>query len=696
MDNIFNGILGFSSIKEFLEQINQTTDDFLFLYDIKNDRNQFFAAVDEVFAIGKPGSTSNTFAEMLAIVHPADRKTVMQDIEELCMGKKTTHDLNFRMFNRRGETVWVNSRGKLIPDEDGTPRAMIGRLSEEAVRHLFNPLTGLWNLTKLREDLKGRLGGGPGWLILLEISMLTDINLSHGRNFGNQLIRDVADKLEEIDIAEATYHVTPNQFAVILSDVPEETAAAIYRQIREAFQDRCTLLAGGVPIDKGVFFDVSQLIDSANVTLKKANQNPGGGIAFFSAEEVQHRINALMLLEEMKESVQNAFEGFEVLYQPQIKSGSYALHGVEALLRYHSPKRGRVFPDEFIPLLEKSGLIDAVGMWVLETALLQCKKWRESIPALQVAVNFSAVQFEDRSLGEKIVDALERAQLPGSALTVELTESIQLSGSKQFFDLIKYIKSYGVRFSIDDFGTGYSNLGYLKQLDVNEIKIDRSFVMEIDKNSYNYRLISNIIEFAKTNAIHTCCEGVETAKEISVLEPLQADIFQGYLFDKPCSAEEIANKYIYTSSDGYQARMTAIDEIQRFKEQFGAIHFEPQNILRANDIGLWILRVNKNTGSYNLHVDDVMERVLGLSQKLSPSECCHYWISRVSAAEAEYVKNAARMMISGRKAVQLDYHWNHPTFGEVLVRSSGIRTQDEPGVIVVEGYHRILTGIEGT
>lgn len=119
-----------------------------------------------------------------------------------------------------------------------------------------------------------------------------------------------------------------------------------------------------------------------------------------------------MLLEEMTESVQNGFKGFEVYYQPQIKSGSYELHGVEALLRYNSPKRGRVFPDEFIPLLEQSGLIESVGMWVLETALAQCKAWRENIPALQVAVNFSSVQFEDRRLGEKIVDALKSLQLP--------------------------------------------------------------------------------------------------------------------------------------------------------------------------------------------------------------------------------------------------------------------------------------------
>ena len=696
MDKAFKEIQSILAVNRFLEQINQVTDDFLYLYDIENSQIRFFAPLSDAFAPGTNDDTTYSFEELLAIIHPADRKKVSQDIEEISSGKRHTHDLDFRIVNKHGEIVWVNSRGNLIRDEDGKPSVMLGRLSEEAVRHLFNPLTGLWNLTKLREDLKTRLSAGHGWLMLLKVPMLTDINLSHGKGVGNQLICDIAAMLEEIDCTEMAYHIDSNQFAVVFGDVSEQMTEVIYQQICGVFQERCMLFAGVVPIDQNVFIDVSQLIDSAKITLNKAAQNPGEGIVFFSAEEIQQRISALLLLEEMKASVQNGFAGFEVLYQPQIKSESYELYGVEALLRYHSPNRGRVFPDEFIPLLENSGLIDSVGMWVLDTALAQCKKWREYLPDLQVSVNFSSVQFEDRRLGEKIVYALERAQLPGNALTVELTESVQLNDKKHYSEQIKYITAHGVRFSIDDFGTGYSNLGYLKQLNVNEIKIDRSFISEIEKNTYNYRLISNIIEFAKTNSIHACCEGVETAKELSVLETLQADFFQGYLFDKPCDVDEIAQKYIHTSSDGYVARMAAIDDIHRFKAQFGSVHFDAQNILRANEIGLWILRFYKKTGRGDLHVNDVMEHTLGLSQKLTPKECYAYWHDRIPAVEVERVEHAMKMMRNSGNAVQLEYRWNHPVLGEVNVRSSGIRTYDTPDSVIVEGYHRILTGVEGT
>ncbi len=691
MDKLLDEVKDLSAIKKYLAAINQTTDDYLFAFDIPRNTLQFFGPIGASFAIEQE-CLLDTF---LTVVHPADRKALSADAEQMCAGTKDAHDLDFRMFNRRGETIWANSRARLLFDEDGKPSVAIGRLSEEALRHLFNPVTGLWNKTRLRSDLRKRICTENGWLVFLAIPSLDEINLTHGRDFGDKLLCEMADLLEEIDGIEESYHIDQNNFALVLRECDADAIDAIYAHICAKMNGRCSVYAGAVPIDKKVFIDVSQIIDSAKITLKNAVKNSSGQVVFFSTEDMEKRINELTLLEELKESTQNGYEGFEVHYQPQIKSGSYELYGVEALLRYHSKKRGRVFPDEFIPILEQSGLIDSVGMWVLETALQQCKEWRRDIPDLQVAVNFSSIQFEDARLGEKIVDALKKTGLPGNALSVELTESIKLAENKQYYNIIKYIKSYGVRFSIDDFGTGYSNLGYLKQFEVNEIKIDRSFVTDIEKNTYNYRLISNVIEFAKTNAIHACCEGVETARELSVLEPLEADFFQGYLFDKPCTAEEIAQKYIQTSSACYEARIKAIEEINSFKEQFGAIHFNPQNILSENDIGLWILRLDAKNNCNELHVDRVMKKALGLKKNLSPEECYLYWHSRIAPAYINYVDRALLLMIKSRKAVQLEYRWQHPSDGEVFVRSSGICTQGKGVKLMIEGYHRILTGKEG-
>lgn len=695
MDKILGGVKDFSDIKKYLAAINQTTDDFLYVFDFSNHQIEFFGPIYNSFNINQIEQQICTYEEFLSVVHSADRKALRADLKKALDGEKDAHDLDFRMFKNSGETVWLNSRGKVLHDDKGNPYAMIGRLSEEAVRHLFNPVTGLWNKTKLHDDLQNKLKKNKGWLMKLRIPSFVDINLMHGREFGNELLCEMAELLEEIEGVEESYHTDSNDFALILHECEAEKVEEIYQNIYNGMREKCSVFGGVAPIDNRIFIDVAQIMDAANITLQTAAQNASTNVGFFSVEEIDKRIKDITLFEEMKESVQNDFEGFEIYYQPQIKSGSYELYGVEALLRYNSKKHGRVFPDEFIPILERSGLIESVGMWVLSTALLQCKEWRKSLPALQVSVNFSSIQFENPGLGEKIVGALKEVGLPGSALTVELTESVQLNARAQYSELVKYVKPYGVRLSIDDFGTGYSNLVYLKQLDVNEIKIDRSFVTDIEKNTYNYRLISNVIEFAKINSIHACCEGVETAKELLVLEPLQADFFQGYLFDKPCSVEEITQKYIDSSSEPYKLRTTVIEEICRFKEEFGSIHFNPIKILSENNIGLWIMRIDEKKNRYELYADSVMERVLGVEQKLSPKECYNHWHSRISPEHVEYVDNAIDSMIVVGKAVQLEYDWIHPMVGKVHVRSSGIRTLDDGDRINLEGYHRILTGVEG-
>jgi len=690
MDKLLNAVKDFSSIKNCLEAINQITDDFLYMYDFINNTLQFFGHINEVFHISDTVRNVIMFDDFLRIVHPSDSPQLSAAMSDLRRGVTDSYDINFRMFNVQGKTVWVNSRGKVLHDEDGAPYVMIGRLSEEALRHLYNPLTGLGNKTKLREDLEIRIGTGKGWLMLFGIPTLASINLTHGKSFGNELLCEMADILSITEYIEESYHVENNNFAAVISECSDEEAIKIFEHIVSETKEKCTLYAGVVPIDNSIFHSTSQLIDSARITLQNAMQDASGDLVFFSTEEINKRISDLNLLEELKESIQNGFEGFEVWYQPQIKSMTYQLHGAEALLRYNSPKRGRVFPDEFIPILEQSGLINPVGMWVLDTALAQCKIWRNSIPDIHIAVNFSSVQFDDVRLGDKIIDSLNKAELPGNALTVELTESVQLNNNKRYQDTIRYIKSFGVRFSIDDFGTGYSNLGYLKQIDASEVKIDRSFVSEIEKDSYNFRLIGNVIEFAKNNSIHVCCEGVETVRELSIIEPMQADYFQGYLFDKPCTAEEIEQKYINVSSDSFKARENNIKEINRFKEQYGTIHFNPNNILRANDIGLWVIRYDEKAGRRELYADSTMERVLGLSEKLSPSDCFEYWYSRLHPDYVDYMFEKTDIMISSKKATDLKYKWNHPKYGIISVRGSGICMSNDTGMLTMEGYFRLL------
>ena len=683
------------SYKNVLEIISQSTDDFLFLMDIEKDEFWFFGPIDRNYALRDEGSFINTTAQMVEITHPGDRKTLIKDLDEIKKGIKDFQNLDYRWINRRSQIVWINCRGKVIKDENGKPFVMIGRVSEEAMRHLFNPLTGLFNQIKLMRDLKEILPvQKQGYIMLVDIDDLSAINLSHGRAYGDSLLKFLAQNLDELPSAKKVYHTERNYFAVYLDAKTQQEVEKIYADIQEFMQDKCTVTAGVVPLDGSVFIDENNLYDSVKIILRKAKNKGKNSIEFFSKEEIQQKVSSVELLEELHESINNNYEGFYINYQPQVKAGNYLLYSAEALVRYKSKAGEKIFPNDFIPLLEQSGLIVNVGSWVLEQALLQCKKWRKVKNNMRISVNFSIIQFRDENIVESIFKLLEKTNMPGDALTIEITESVPIHEIDRFTDIIKQLKSSGIQLAIDDFGTGYSNMGYLKQLDIDEIKIDRMFVKDIEKDTYNYNVISNALDFAKMNAIRVCCEGVETTRELTVLESRSPDLIQGYLFDKPCDPSIFESTYINSESPKFKEREEFIDNLHNYKEKMSMIRIDPKNILRETNVGLWIIRINQKDNYFEMHADETMERIMAVDKKYTPQECYNFWYSRIRKDYTDYVQKNVRLMTELDKVVQLEYPWIHPDLGEVIIRCNGRRVEDSDGMLVLEGYHRILSNIK--
>ncbi len=572
MDNFLKTDKGFETTLKLVETINRSTDDYLFVWDIPADKRWFYGNVGEEYALCEDGRRPIRTEEMLSVVYPPDVEGVAESLRDIVMGRSDDHNRDYRWVNRQGERVWVNCHGTVIRDEKGNPYLMLGRVSEENLRHLYNPITSLWNKVKLQQDLKNVLAQSNGYLVYMDVDNLAAINLAHGRAYGDGLLRDVAEFLERELGTKNAYHVDHNYFGAVMHVNCEQEVLDFYRRLSSDMQGKCTLTAGVVPISNQLFLDEMQILDAANMTLKKAKQISDNRMEFFSAEDLAQRVTHLALLEDMKQSIENGYEGFEVYYQPQVRAGSYEIYGVEALLRYTSKERGMVFPNEFIPVLEQSRLIHQVGIWVLDQALKQCREWRTVVPDLRISVNFSPLQFEDPDLAEKIIGALRTADLEGEALTVEFTESMEVQHSEQLHLTIEALKNYNISFAIDDFGTGYSNLGYLKQLNIDEIKIDRVFVKGIEKDTYNHKLVSNVLEFARVNSIRTCCEGVENMEELVTLEVLFPDVIQGYLFDKPNCAEVIERTYICSHTAEYVARQQFIEKIREYKLNYTGVN----------------------------------------------------------------------------------------------------------------------------
>lgn len=287
-------------------------------------------------------------------------------------------------------------------------------------------------------------------------------------------------------------------------------------------------------------------------------------------DELRRLYNAENLVDELKNSVENEFSGFFIYYQPRFEAESCHICGAEARLRYYSKTKGWVASDEFMPILEQTGLILQTDRWVLDQALRQCKAWRKAIPKFHVNINLSLIHMKKRTTWDYLEDELERLQLPGEALTLELRENVYMKDHRSFNQLFRRLEKKGIHVAIDNFETGYSSLSYLKNISVDEVKISRHFIADIQHSAYNYRLLGNLIELAHSSKISVCCKGIETEMELRTVKELHPDILQGYLFGKPLAVEEFEKAYIEVGSDIYLKMREKEIRYRRMESQEGS------------------------------------------------------------------------------------------------------------------------------
>jgi EAL domain-containing protein (putative c-di-GMP-specific phosphodiesterase class I) len=264
----------------------------------------------------------------------------------------------------------------------------------------------------------------------------------------------------------------------------------------------------------------------------RAKSDGRNGSCFFTPE-MQARSARLIALGHALKQAQQRGE-LRLVYQPQLRLSEQHIFGAEALLRWDSPRWGAVSPAEFIPIAESSGLIVPIGDWVLRTALRQIRAWLDrGLSDLVVAVNLSAVQFDQPDLPDRISQLLEEAGVPPRCLELELTEAAAMKTPETAAQKIQDLHQRGIRLAIDDFGTGYSSLSYLKRFKIHKLKIDQSFVRDIDSDMDDQAIASAIIQMARSLSMGTIAEGVETAEQLDFLRASGCDDIQGYHFSRP-------------------------------------------------------------------------------------------------------------------------------------------------------------------
>jgi EAL domain-containing protein (putative c-di-GMP-specific phosphodiesterase class I) len=284
--------------------------------------------------------------------------------------------------------------------------------------------------------------------------------------------------------------------------------------------------------------DCETLINAADTAMCCAREDGLNSYRIFTDEMNDKVQEGLRVERGLRDAIAN--NELFLVYQPQVDSRTGRVTGLEALLRWNHPQWGLVLPNKFIGVAESSGLIVAIGEWVLRTACAQARKWQEAgLPPVPIAVNVSAIQFRQQGFSELVREVLRETGLRPEFLELELTESLLLSNADVMFSTIQDLKDMGVMLAIDDFGTGYSSLGYLRQFKVNRLKIARSFIQDVSVDPDDAAITTAIIEMARALNLAVLAEGVENEAQLSFLQSQQCHTIQGFYFSRPVAVEQI-------------------------------------------------------------------------------------------------------------------------------------------------------------
>ena len=472
----------------------------------------------------------------------------------------------------RGEIVNRRKDGALIPEEmtitpvesqPGTITHFIAikqdiserKLAQQRVNYLayYDALTGLPNRMLLREHLNtavaaARRRGRGVALLFLDLDRFKIINDSLGHSFGDLLLRQVASRLKnEIRQEDTVARVGGDEFLILLNNVEnfaevEVIATRIVKSVMGEFVIQGRTVSVTCSLGISVFpehgEDAEALIKNADMAMYSAKEQGSNTFCFFTDEMNM----ALMERLNLENGLRSAIDKGELflVYQPQINIANGSVIGMEALIRWQSQEWGLVMPDRFIRVAENSGLIVPIGEWVLRTACRQMKQWQDNgLLLAPIAVNVSAVQFRQEGFRELIKQVLDETGLDPQYLELELTESLLLSNEDVMFEVLNGLKSMGLKLAIDDFGTGYSSLSYLRQFPVTKLKIDRSFIREVELNLDDAAITAAIISMAKVLDLKVIAEGIENEAQLLFLMKHECDEGQGYFFSRPLNVQAV-------------------------------------------------------------------------------------------------------------------------------------------------------------
>ena len=551
------GILGDLTAEVLLEIIAECMDDYLYVLDLQNNKMEISQSALDRFMISET-YMRNAKQEIMSAVYEEDRAMFEKHMQAVMDGKEKVHDIHYRWLDKNGLPVWVNCRGVVIDDEDGKPGYLVGCLNETGNQRRADNVTGLLGGMEFCDYLRSQKKPvTTGFLMHIGIDDFAAVNGTHGSNYGDYVLKSVADCMKEcLSENQRLYHLIAGQYVIAdLDSTSRDDAIQLKKKIGEKIDE--FIISEQYEV---VFSASAGVIDASTVaegyeecrkkfefSLKKAKQMGKNNIYFYRQEDYEKFQRNGRIISALRSSIANGCEGFEVYYQPIVDCVSGRVIGAEALMRYTMvTEEGKEWlsPVEFIPLLEKTGLIIPAGRFVLNEAAKMCREIQQYIPEFRVNVNISCYQIEHGKIADKILTAVRDNGLTPDRICIEMTESGFMDMTPAFCKFRKVLEENGIQFVIDDFGTGYSNLHCISDMNPGYVKMDKDFTAKAMSCERDYELFKKIIEMVHSIGIRICVEGIEEEDWHLKMKELQADYLQGYFFGKPCEKKKFMEEFV--------------------------------------------------------------------------------------------------------------------------------------------------------
>ena len=473
--------------------------------------------------------------------------------------KQANELLEVQVMQRTSELKSAND--KLRQDLEERKRV------EQSIRHMahHDALTGLPNRTLFRDRLTHAMAQADRYhqilaVLFLDLDRFKAINDTLGHNVGDQLLKIAAERLRScVRDCDTVARLGGDEFTIIVDDIVEvQDAAVVAQKILDTIAQPFNLHGHEVFVSVSIGLtlypnddeNADNLLRNADAAMYRAKEYGRNNYQFYVADMNVKARERLMLESQLRRALDR--NEFALYYQPRVDLFSGRVIGAEALLRWRHPDMGLVPPVQFIPILEETGMIIPVGEWVLQQASRQNRAWQDlGLPPIRMAVNLSVRQFIQKELADSILAILERVGLAPEYLELEITEDLLLEHNQTNIATLTKLRNRGIHISIDDFGTGYSSLSYLKRLPIDTLKIDQSFLRDIENDPDNKAITSAIIAMAASLHLNVLAEGVETEEQLAFLRAQGCNEIQGFSFSQPLTAEEFQHLLV----DGRQMRL---------------------------------------------------------------------------------------------------------------------------------------------